>query len=92
MSVSFGDGAAPTPVCTAGEAHSGRVESFSAAAVSFWHLRYIRYIRGDIEGRANIECLLWCSGNGTAFETGSLVTGPIDSDALMAVVSQKGNA
>ena len=87
MSVSFGDGAAPTPVCTAGEAHSGRVESFSKAAVSVWHLR-----RSSVAARANIECLLWCSGNGTAFETGSLVTGPIDSDALMAVVSQKGNA
>ena len=80
MSVAFGEGGDPSPVCNVGETHSGVVDSFSGASVSIWYLR-----RSSAE--PDIECHFWCSGNGTAFEVGPPLAGPIDEEALQSVVS-----
>ena len=80
--MAFGEGAEPSPVCNVGKAHSGIVDPFSRASVSIWYLR-----RSTAD--PDIECHFWCSGNGTAFEVGPPLAGPIDEEALQSVVSRK---
>ena len=81
VSVAFGAGSEPSHVCKANVRHTGRVEPFSRASVSIWYLR-------SSSADPDIECHFWCSGNGTAFDVGPPLTGPIDEKALHDVVSQ----
>ena len=80
VSVAFGAGSDPSHVCKANVRHTGLVDPFSMASVSIWYLV-------SSSADPNIECHFWCSGNGTAFEVGHPLTGPIDEKALQDVVS-----